>query len=185
MNHSGGSASASSVSNSELFARVFAHNSTFDYIKPYSKILRRDVSYALSVLNSREVYSTEWVPPIFLRRYACILPRQSLQSFSIYNLHPPFPTCWKFAYIQLVPIRGIALILQTIKLQPIALTTCISKVFEFILIWKILKHLPAHNLLSDCNYRFHKGGSTGDLLAFLTEFWSSFHSGTDELLLLC
>ena len=36
-----------------------------------------------------------------------------------------------------------------------------------------MRHLSAHNLLSDCQYGFRKGRSTGDLLAFLTEFWSS------------
>ena len=38
---------------------------------------------------------------------------------------------------------------------------------------KIMKYLLAHNLLSDCQYGFQKGQSTGDLLAFLTESWSS------------
>ena len=32
-----------------------------------------------------------------------------------------------------------------------------------------MRHLLAHNLLSDCQYGFQKGRSTGDLLAFLTE----------------
>ena len=35
-----------------------------------------------------------------------------------------------------------------------------------------MRHLPARNLLSDCQYGFRKGQSTGDV-AFLTEFWSS------------
>ena len=35
-----------------------------------------------------------------------------------------------------------------------------------------MRHLSAHNLLSDCQYGFRKGQSTGDL-AFRTEIWSS------------
>ena len=35
-----------------------------------------------------------------------------------------------------------------------------------------MRHLSAHNLLSDCQYGFLKGRSTCDL-AFLTESWSS------------
>ena len=36
-----------------------------------------------------------------------------------------------------------------------------------------MRHLSAHTLLSDCQYGFRQGRSTGDLLAFLTESWSS------------
>ena len=36
-----------------------------------------------------------------------------------------------------------------------------------------MKHLSTYNLLSNCQYGFRKGWSTGDL-AFLTESWSSF-----------
>ena len=36
-----------------------------------------------------------------------------------------------------------------------------------------MRYLSAHNLLSDCQYGFRKGRSTGDLLAFLTVSWSS------------
>ena len=57
--------------------------------------------------------------------------------------------------------------------RPIALLSCLSKAFESILNRKILKHLSANNLLSDRQYGFRKGHSTGDLLAFLTESWSS------------
>ena len=49
----------------------------------------------------------------------------------------------------------------------------LSKVFESILNKKILKHLSLHNLPSDRQYGFRQGRSTGDLLAFLTESWSS------------
>ena len=38
---------------------------------------------------------------------------------------------------------------------------------------KIVMQLSAHNLLSDYQYGFWKGWSTDDLLAFLTESWSS------------
>ena len=36
-----------------------------------------------------------------------------------------------------------------------------------------MKHPSAHNLLSDYHYGFRKGRSTGYLLAFLAESWSS------------
>ncbi len=57
--------------------------------------------------------------------------------------------------------------------QIIALISCLSKAFETILNRKFLKHLSSFSLLSDQQYGFRKGSSTGDLLAFLIGSWSS------------
>ncbi len=57
--------------------------------------------------------------------------------------------------------------------RPIAFISCLSKAFETILNRKFLKHLSSFNLLSDHQYGFRKGRSTGDLLAFLADSWSS------------
>ena len=57
--------------------------------------------------------------------------------------------------------------------RPIALISCLSKAFETILNKKFLKHLSSSNLLSDHQYGFRNGRSTGDLLTFLTDSWSS------------
>ncbi len=57
--------------------------------------------------------------------------------------------------------------------RPIALISCLSKAFETILNRNFLKHLSSFNLLSDHQYGFRKGRSTGDLLAFLTDSLSS------------
>ncbi len=56
---------------------------------------------------------------------------------------------------------------------PIALLSCLSKAFESILNLKIQKHLSTSDLLSDRQYGFHMGRSTGDLIAFPTNTWSS------------
>ncbi len=57
--------------------------------------------------------------------------------------------------------------------RPIALLSCLSKSFESILNRKIQKHLSTSDLLSDRQYRFRKGRSTGDLLSLFTDSWSS------------
>ena len=64
--------------------------------------------------------------------------------------------------------------------RPIALLSCLSKAFETILNRKIQRHLSASNLLSDRQYGFRKGRSTGDLLAFLSDSWSSSLSSFGE-----
>ncbi len=63
--------------------------------------------------------------------------------------------------------------------RPIALLSCLSKAFETILNRKIHKHLSAYNL-SDRQYGFRMGRSTGDLLAFLSNSWSSSLSSFGE-----
>ncbi len=57
--------------------------------------------------------------------------------------------------------------------RPIALLSCLSKAFETILKKWLFKHLSSFNLLSDRQYGFRKERSTGDLLAILTNSWSS------------
>ncbi len=64
--------------------------------------------------------------------------------------------------------------------RPVALISCLSKAFETILNRKFLKHLSSSNLLSDHQYGFRMGRSTGDLLAFLTDSWSSSFSRFGE-----
>ncbi len=85
-----------------------------------------------------------------------------------------FPLCWKFTYVQLV-IKNVNRFNPS-SYRPIALLSCLSKTFEGILNIKVLKHLSSSNLISNRQYRFRRGRSTGDFLAFLTDSWSSFPS---------
>ncbi len=82
-----------------------------------------------------------------------------------------FPSCWKYAFIKPVPKKGDRS--NPSNYPPNALLSCLSKAFETILNKWFLKHLSSLNLLSDRQYGFRKERSTGDLLAFLTNSWSS------------
>ncbi len=97
-------------------------------------------------------------------------PAWSNSSTSV-DLPLPFLLAGSLLTFNLSLRRTTALNPQTTVLY-IALTFCLSKAFESILNKKILKYLSDHNLLSDHQYGFRKGRSTGDL-AFLTESWSS------------
>ncbi len=81
-----------------------------------------------------------------------------------------FPSCWNYAYVQPVPKKGDRS--NPSNYRPLALISCLSKAFETIFNRKFLKHLSSFNLLSDHQYGFRKGRSTGDVLAFLTDSWS-------------
>ncbi len=82
-----------------------------------------------------------------------------------------FPSCVKYAYVQPVPKKFDRS--NPSNYRPIAVLSCLSKAFESILNRKLLKHLSTSDILSDHQYGFRKGRSTGDLLAFLTDSWSS------------
>ena len=112
----------------------------------------------------------DWVYPIIPRNCVSVLAPCLVKLFQLCLSASTFPSCWKFAYILLVTKKGDRS--NPSKYLPIALISCLSKVFEFIFNKKILKHLSLHNLLSDRQYGFRQDRSTGDL-AFLTEFWSS------------
>ncbi len=57
--------------------------------------------------------------------------------------------------------------------RPIVLNSCLYKSYDAKVIRKFLKHPSSFNLLSDDQYRFRKGRSTGDL-TFPTDSWSPF-----------
>ncbi len=82
-----------------------------------------------------------------------------------------FPSCWKYVYKQPVPKKSDRS--NPLSYRPIALLSCLSKAFETILNKWFLKHLSTFNLLSDHQNGFRMERSTGDLLAFLTDSWSS------------
>ena len=89
-----------------------------------------------------------------------------------------YPSCWKYAYIQPVPKKGDRS--NSSNYRPIALISCLSKVFESLFNRKIQRHLFICILLSDRQYGFRSGRSTGKLLAFLTDSWSCSFEGFSE-----
>ena len=179
-----GEFAVSSISKAELFAQTFAVNSTLDdsghvpptpppsdYFIPKIKILRNDVFHTLSGLNTRKAYGPDGIPPIVLKNCASVLAPCLTKLFRLCLSTSTFPSCWKYAYIQPVPKKGDRS--NPSDYRPIALISCLSKVFESILNKKIQRHLSTHNLLSDRQYGFRSGRSTGDLLSLLTNSWSS------------
>ncbi len=111
------------------------------------------------------------MPPTVLKNCASVLTPCLVKLFRLCLSTSNFPSCWKYAYIQPVPKKGDHS--HSSKYRPIALLSCLSKASETILNRKILKHLSASNFLSDRQYGFRKGRSTGYLLAFLTNSWPS------------
>ncbi len=77
----------------------------------------------------------------------------------------------KYAYVQPVLKKGNRS--NPSNYRPLVLISCLSKTFETILNRKFPRHFSSFNLLSYHQHGFRKGRFTGDLLAFLTDSWSS------------
>ncbi len=138
---------------------------------PVIKILKRKVFYALPELNPGKAYGPDGVHPIVLKKCASVLTPFLVKLFRLCLSNSTFPSCWKFAYVQPVPKKGDRS--DPSSYRSIALISCHSKAFETIFNRKFLKHLSSINLLSHHQYWFRQGRSTGDILAFLTDTWSS------------
>ena len=144
------------------------------------KVLHYDVFHALSGLDSRKAYGLDGVPPVVLKNCASELALCQIKLFRLCLSSSTYPSCLKFAHIQPVPKKGDRS--NTSNYRLIALIFCLVKAFEFVFNKKIMRHLSAHNLLSDCQYGFRKGQFTGDA-AFLTESWSSTFRGFSETII--
>ena len=116
-----------------------------DYFIPKIKSLHYDVLHALFGLDSRKAPCLDELQPILLAG-SLLTFNQTLKKGDRSN-----PSNYR----------------------PLALIFCLSKAFESVLNKKIMRNLSAHNHLSDCQYGFRKGRSTGPFLAFLIESWSS------------
>ena len=181
---SDGSIAVSSTDKAELFVETFSSNSTLDdsgalppspppsdSVMSIIKIFSKDVFSALVGLNSNKAYGPDGIPPVVLKNCASVLTPCLGKLFRLCLSSCIFPSCWKFALIQPVPKKGDRS--QPSNYRPIALISCIAKIFESILNQKISKYLSCHNLLSDRQYGFQQGRSTGDLLTVLSNSWSS------------
>ncbi len=122
------------------------------------------------MIVAQKAYGPNGVPPIVLKNCASVLTSCLVKLFHLCLSTSTFPSCWKYAYIQPVPKKGDRS--NPSNYCPIALLSCLSKAFESILNWKKTL-LSTSDLLSDRQYGFCKGRSTGDLLSLLTDSWSS------------
>ena len=179
-----GSTAVLPSSKAEVFAQTFASNSNLndsgdipptpapsDSFMPVINITYEDTVSALSELDTRKAYGLDGVPPVVLKYCARELAPCLESLFSFCLSTGSYPSCWKRALIQPVPKKGDPSLPSNYR--PIALTSVLSKVFESILNRKIWEHLSSSNLISDRQYGFRKERSTGDLLSFLSERWSS------------
>ncbi len=115
----------------------------------------------------KKAYGPDGLPPIFHKNCASVLTPYQFKLFRLYLSTSTFPSCWKYAFIQPVPKKGDGS--NPSNYQPIALHSSLYKEFESILNRKTQNHPSTSDLLSDRQYGFRKGRSTGDLLTLITD----------------
>src|ERR1700755_2527967 len=94
-----------------------------------------------------------------------------IQLFSLCLNTSTFLQCWKNVLVQHILKKGSRSDLSNYR--PIALTCILSKIFETLLNSHFLDHLESHSLLSDYQYVFQSSRSSGDILSYLPDLWSS------------
>lgn len=179
-----GSISSNPFSKADTFAKTFSSNSTLDdtghsplsfpnlpYIMPDIKISSRLVRQTLQKLDIKKATGPDGVPPIVLRRCAPELAPVLSKLFRLSYTLGSYPSSWKHAHIFPVPKKGDKS--NPSNYRPIAITSILSKTMETIINKQLLSFLESSKLLSDHQYGFRHGRSTGDLLAYVTNLWSS------------
>ena len=84
-----------------------------------------------------------------------------------WSLHS-FPSIWKTSAI--IPIHKMGKSIDSpASFQPISLTSCISKLFECIILFHVLFLLESNSIFSPCQDGFHPGGSTPDQVLYLSQ----------------
>ena len=98
----------------------------------------------------------------------------SLSNRSLYS--HTFPSCWKPTTI--IPIYKPGKPTSSPpSFRPISLISCISKLFERLILSRLTFHLKSYHLLSTCQAGFHPGRSSFDQILTLSQsIWDGFQN---------
>ena len=177
-----GSLAHSANEKANLFASLFASNSRLDAGSNQPPTIPRcdstmleitlhnkEVRRALHCLDVNKASGPDGIPARVLRFCAPELSPVLTRLYRLSLKTGSVPKSWKVANVQPVPKKGSRA--DPSNYRPIAITSILCKVMERILNKKLLAYLEAENLLSDRQYGFRRGRSTGDLLVYATHFW--------------
>ena len=144
------------------------HNS---FCSPFSL---NELSTAISNLSSSTASGPDQIAYPLLKH----LPEPAqLLLLSLFNRSwhsHTFPSCWKPSTI--IPIHKPGKPTSSLSsFCPISLTSCISKLFERLILSRLTFHLESNHLLSTCQAGFHPGRSSLDQILTLSQsIWDGF-----------
>lgn len=177
-----GSLAHSASEKANLFASFFAGNSRLDSgfkqpptvpccdsSMPEIAIHAKEVLRVLRSLDVNKASGPDGIPARVLRNCAPELSPVLTRLFRLSLVKRMVPKVWKLANVQPVPKKGDRA--DPVNYRPIAITSILCKVMERVLNSKLLTYLEDNDLLSDRQYGFRRGRSTGDLLVYVTHCW--------------
>ena len=143
------------------------HNS---FCSPFSA----ELSTAICKLSSSTASGPDWIAYPLLKH----LPEPAqLLLLSLFNRSwssHTFPSCWKPTTI--IPIHKPGKPTSSpSSFRPISLTSCISKLFERLILSRLTFHLQSNHLLPTCQAGFRPGRSSLDQILTLSQsIWVGF-----------
>jgi hypothetical protein len=109
------------------------------------------------------------IPILFLRYGGSTLHSALLSLFNYSWVHGVLPLDWRSSHVK--PLyKGKGLRTDPINLRPVALTSCVVRVMECLILDRLSPYAESHHLLSPQQFGFRKGRSTYDAVFVLTEW---------------
>ena len=131
----------------------------------------RKTRVALSLLDVSKSSGPDGIPVHVLKQCAPELAPILTKFFQKCYDTGICPSSWKEAHVVPVPKKGDPT--NPSNYRPISITSILCKVMETLFCKHLLEFLENNNLINDRQYDFRKARSTGDMLAYVTELWSS------------
>jgi ribonuclease P/MRP protein subunit RPP40 len=169
---------------SEQFSSVYVQD---DGVVPHFP-LRNTGAFRFSLLTELSVYnvlcrlpckistSPDGIPYVFLKKAALSLARPLCIIFNRSLLTGEVPDLFKTAFVRPVFKKGKKSVVSNYR--PISLTSCVSKVFERIIVSQLLPYLLRKKLLTKCQFGFLPRLSTGvQLLSCFNKWHRLINSG--------
>ena len=138
-------------------------------LMPFFEISMTDINNAVSKCKDKISRTPENVPAYFIKR---ILPAIRKPLHFIFNTSLKFnkiPVQWKSALV--VPIYKKGDRNRVNNHRPVSLTSSFSRIFESILVNKIMEHLLSNNLLTSQQFGFIPNRSTSSQLLTTSFEW--------------
>ncbi|KAL0878611.1 hypothetical protein ABMA27_003690 [Loxostege sticticalis] len=177
-----GSLAHTATEKANLFADLFASNSRLDTgskhpptlphcdsLMPEITVFNKEVRRSILSLDVNKASGPDGIPARVLRYCAPELAPVLTRLYRLSLKTKILPKSWKLANVQPVPKKGSRA--DSSNYRPIAITSVLCKVMERVLNRKLLSYLEDNDLLSDRQYGFRRGRSTGDLLVYVTHCW--------------
>ena len=125
---------------------------------PFFVITSKDVTEAISSLNSTVSRTPDGIPCVFLKKTASMLSKPLTLIFNLSLETGSVPALWKQALI--APIFKKGRRNNPENYRPVSLTSALCRILEKILHKKIMSHLIDSNLISKAQHGFLVGRST-------------------------